>query len=334
MKPKNASITALSLRRMQEIHRLLKSGGRYSCGQLQEMLEVSQRTVMRDIAFLRDQFQAPIPDPPLPHGYYYTDLGWELPGEIHLGEGEFFAFVVAQKVVEGLGADSPFARTLQASLKKLSRHLAGRMPVRTEDLFHRGYDFEPGPLRQVSPEVLQVVDQALTRKAPVEIVYHSLHRGLERNQRVVEPYFLHNYRGDWYLVGYCRKAESMRTFALSRIESCHLVPNQTFRPRPDFDAQKHFENSLGIFSTGDAGPCRIWFSRQASNWILERQWHESQRAERLEDGSIELTLEVGPTVEVVRWILAHGADARPLSPPSLVEEIRRHVRDMAKGLEP
>ena len=42
------------------------------------------------------------------------------------------AFVVAQKVVQGMGPDSPFARTLQSSLKKLSRHLAGRMPVRAD----------------------------------------------------------------------------------------------------------------------------------------------------------------------------------------------------------
>ncbi len=334
MKPdKGSALTALSLRRMQEIHRRLKSGARLSCTQLAAELEVSPRTVIRDIAFLRDQFQAPIPEPPLPRGYYYMDPKWEFPGEINLDEGEFFAFVVAQKVVQGMGPDSPFARTLQSSLKKLSRHLAGRMPVRAEDLFHRGYDFDPGPLRQVLPEVLQEVDRALARKVPLEIVYHSLHRGLERNQRVVEPYVLRNYRGDWYLVGFCRKAEAMRTFALSRIESCQVVPDQTFHPRPDFDPEKHFENSMGIFTSGDPGPCRIWFSEQAARWILERKWHESQRAVRLEDGSIELTLDVGPTLEVIRWVLAHGSDARPLSPPSLVEEVRRHVRQMAASLD-
>ncbi len=334
MKPdKGSAVTALSLRRMQEIHRRLKSGARLSCGQLATELEVSQRTVIRDIAFLRDQFQAPIPDPPLPNGYYYEDPKWEFPGEIHLDEGEFFAFVVAQKVVQGMGPESPFARTLQTSLKKISRHLAGRMPVRAEDLFHRGYDFDPGPLRQVAPEILQEVDRALTRSAPVEMVYHSLHRGLERNHRVVEPYMLRNYRGDWYLVGFCRRAQAMRTFALSRIETCRVVPGQSFRPRPEFDPEKHLENSMGIFTTGDPGPCRIWFSEQAARWILERKWHESQRAERLEDGSIELTMDVGPTLEVIRWVLAHGADARPLSPPSLVEEVRRHVRQMAADLD-
>lgn len=328
-----AHVTAVSLKRMQDLHWQLKSGGRFSCAQLAEVLEVSPRTVMRDIAFLRDQFQAPIPDPPLPRGYYYTDLKWEFPGEIHLDEGEFFAFMVAQKVVQGLGADTPYARTLQASLKKLSRHLAGKMPVRMDDLFHRGYDFDLGPLREVKPEVLQEVDKALARKAPLKIVYHSLHRGLERNERVVEPYLLRNFRGDWYLVGFCRRADALRTFALSRIEDCAIVEGQSFRPRPDFDSEKHFENSLGIFVTGDPGPCRIWFSEKAARWILERKWHESQRAERLEDGSIELTLDVGPTIEVIRWILANGAEARPLSPPSLVEEVARHVREMARGLD-
>ncbi len=329
---KGSALTALSLRRMQEIHRRLKSGARYSCTQLASEMEVSERTIMRDIAFLRDRFQAPIPPPPLPLGYYYEDLDWEFPSDIQLDEGEFFAFVVAQKVVQGMGADSPFARTLQTCLKKLSRHLAGRLPVRTEDLFHRGYDFDMGPLRQVAPEVLQEVDRALARKAPVDLVYHSLHRGLERNRRVVEPYVLRNFRGDWYLVGFCRKANALRTFALSRIESCQVISNQTFRPRSDFDPEKHFENSLGIFASGDPGPCRIWFSEEASRWILERKWHDSQRCERLEDGSIELTLDVGPTLEVIRWVLAHGADARPLSPPSLVEEVRRHVQAMSARL--
>lgn len=330
---KGGALTALSLRRMQEIHRRLKSGARYSCTQLASDMEVSERTIIRDIAFLRDRFQAPIPPPPLPLGYFYEDLDWEFPSDIQLDEGDFFAFMVAQKVIQGMGADSPFASTLQTCLKKLSRHLAGRLPVRSEDLFHLDYDFDMGPLRQVAPEVLQEVDRALARKAPVDLVYHSLHRGLERNQRVVEPYVLRNFRGDWYLVGFCRKAKALRTFALSRIESCQVLSDQNFRPRSDFDPEKHFENSLGIFTTGEPGPCRIWFSEQASRWILERRWHESQRYERLEDGSIELILDVGPTLEVIRWVLAHGADARPLSPPSLVEEVRRHVRAMSAWLE-
>lgn len=321
--------TPRNMKRIYEIHQMLKSGRRVHCKELAERFECSLRTVMRCIAFLRDEFDAPIPDQPQ-EGYHYTDRTFELPGEVQIEEGEFFAFVIAQKVVEGLGPDSPYARTLQASLKKLSRHLAGRMPVRAEDLFHRGYDFDLGPLRQVSPEVSLEVDRALSRKAPLEMVYHSLHRGLARTERVVEPYLLRNFRGDWYLVGYCRRADALRTFALSRIESCRIVDGQTFRPRPDFDAEKHFERSIGIFVTGDPGPCRIWFSEKAARWILERKWHESQRAERLEDGSIELTLDVGPTVDVIRWVLAHGADARPLEPPSLVAEVDRHVREMGE----
>lgn len=325
--------TALRMERIHLIHDRLKRGGRVHAKELCELcesygLKASPRTIMRDIESLRSAFDAPIPDPPLPDGYYYTKK-FDLVGEVMLEEGEILAFMVAQRVVEGLGG-SPFAEALRNGLDRISKRLARKLPVRVEDLFQ----VDAGPLREVSPEVFLAVDRALSHRWPLLLSYRALSSDEGVTERVVEPYVLKNHRGDWYLIGYCRLRQAVRTFALSRMLRCSVVEGETFKVPADFDVEAYFANALSLFTGAKAERCTIWFSPLARRWITERRWHPSQEVEELPDGSIRLHLQVAVTQEVVRWILGHGEDAQALAPASLVAEVERHVRGMCRRLEP
>lgn len=312
------------------IHRALKSGRRCTAGELARELEVHVRTAYRDLDFLRDRLKAPL----VAHGnrgYSYSDLDYALP-DFTLTEGELLAFLVAERVVEGYaGSGAPFIRQMREGLQKLSQGLAGVVTVALDDLFHRRYQFDPGPLRQIRPEILEALHRALAQRQALEIGYEGLSRD-EVTRRVIEPYHLLNSRGDWYVVARCRLREDLRTFSVSRILECREGLG-SYRIPADFEPETYFRSALTIFRGEEVQEVRLRFAPRASRRILERTWHPTQRVERGEDGSVVLVLTVAPTIEVVRWILAHGPDVRVLAPEGLVEEVRREIREMA-GLYP
>lgn len=323
MKTVDANLTAQGLESILKIHDRLRGGGRHSRAELAELCECSTRTVSRYVDFLRYRFGAPIPEKAPRDGYHYTEK-FDLAGEVPISEGELLAFMVAQRVVESYG-DLPFVKDMRAALARLSKRLGGMVQVGVDGLLEKSYHVDSGPLRQVAPEVWLAVERSLRERRPLRLRYRSLSKQ-EVTDRAVEPYVLKNHRGDWYLLAWCRKASDLRMFALSRILHVEVKEDEVFQERPDVDVEAHFRSALSIFAGEKPERVRILFSARAARWILERRWHESQKVETQPDGSVILELQVAPTLEVVRWILAHGEDAEALEPPALVDEVERQVQ--------
>jgi predicted DNA-binding transcriptional regulator YafY len=67
--------------------------------------------------------------------------------------------------------------------------------------------------------------------------------------------------------------------------------------------------------------------------IRERQWHQDQKIEDAEDGGIVLELPVRSVEEARRFVLEYGSGATVLSPPDLVEDVRRQLEKMSRAYE-
>ncbi len=79
------------------IHKALQRGGFPNCSQLAAELEVSTKTISRDIDFMRDRMLMPIEYEASEHGYCYTREEVESLPTIDISEGELLALSVAQK---------------------------------------------------------------------------------------------------------------------------------------------------------------------------------------------------------------------------------------------
>lgn len=79
--------------RMWRIHELLAAGKYPNCFSLSTELEVSYRTVKRDIDYMRDHFDLPIAYDARRRGFYYTELVRRFPGAGSVAEAELFAVV-------------------------------------------------------------------------------------------------------------------------------------------------------------------------------------------------------------------------------------------------
>ena len=58
-----------------------------------------------------------------------------------------------------------------------------------------------------------------------------------------------------------------------------------------------------------------------AGYIKEKTWHETQKLEEMDDGSVIFQAEVAGLQEIKFWLLTWGAKARVLEPEALHREI-------------
>ena len=82
--------------------------------------------------------------------------------------------------------------------------------------------------------------------------------------------------------------------------------------------------SFGVFQ-GEPIHIKIWFSPDVAGYIKEKIWHESQKIEQQNDGSIIFEAEVAGTEEIKFWIMSWGASALVIEPESLRDDILKET---------
>src|SRR5690606_31735405 len=78
------------LERMMRLHAAIKAGSFPNCRKLAKELEVSAKTIQRDIDFMRDRLNLPIEYDQLHFGFTYTEPVTHFPS-IEVSEGEVVA---------------------------------------------------------------------------------------------------------------------------------------------------------------------------------------------------------------------------------------------------
>lgn len=167
-------------------------------------------------------------------------------------------------------------------------------------------------------EIINQVHAAAINKKTVEIVYFTMSRKKE-TRRKVDPYRVWFFNGTFYLIGFCHYRREVRIFALDRIKMLHQT-KESFETPPDFDPNAFLKASFGIYQ-GEPTPVKIWFSPEVAGYIKEKIWHETQKLESQEDGSLIFEADVAGSEEIKYWIMSWGAKAWVLKPESLKKEI-------------
>ncbi len=312
------------LERMSKLHSLLQGGTFPNCVFLAKSLEVSRKTIQRDLDFMRDRLSLPIAYDRRKFGFYYTKPVDALPA-LDVSEGELVALLVAQKALHqhhGTVYEAP----LRSACAKIAAAMSERISVDINDLASRVF-FKGESICEVHPSVFEVVGLAVRECRELAFNYRKLGADTEEARRI-HPYHLGCVNNQWYVFGWDTLRQGMRTFALPRVTKAEALDISFERPT-DFSIEAFLSHSLGVFSSeGKPFLVRIVFSSWAVQIVRERAWHSSQRILELPDHRLELQLELSSLVEVERWILSFGAHARVLEPPQLVDRIQECSRAM------
>jgi predicted DNA-binding transcriptional regulator YafY len=106
------------------------------------------------------------------------------------------------------------------------------------------------------------------------------------------------------------------------------ITDERFTPPKDFNLADFMRHSFKVMHD-ELYTVKVRVSPEWARWVGEKIWHESQRAKKDGDGSLELTFKVAGLDEIKRWILSLGPEAVVLEPEKLKEMVRK---DLSRNL--
>jgi proteasome accessory factor B len=306
---------------MLRIHQALQSGKFPNASTFARELEVSTKSIHRDLEFMRDRLDLPIEYDSHRVGYHYTEEVNAFP-TMQITEGELFALIVAEKALQQYRGTS-FEKPLLSAIKKMEQALPDTISLNLAEV-EQTISFRTRAEQILNLEIFDALAKATAHRQQLELTYRE--PGSKQTEtRLVDPYHLANINGEWYLFAYDHARKDIRTFVPARIQSVKQT-GKTFARPEKFSLDKRLRDSFGVHSGHGEYEVVIRFNAHAADYIREKKWHESQQLRELKNGGVELRLKLSSLVEIERWILSWGGDAVVVKPRELAESIRASAR--------
>jgi len=306
------------------IDRMIRDGmqsGQYSnCNSIAKEYEVSSKTIMRDIDYLKNQCDAPIEYDARKKGYYYSEANYKMPA-VSINASDLFAICLADKVL-AQHHDTPIYGKLKSVFKKIEESLPEKISIHPAWVDNRISIIQPQQT-SIIPEIWEMVADALQQGRTLAISYLKPSSEKSKNRRL-DPYHLMNFQGEWYLIAFCHKRQKVQTFAVSRIKEAKMLADG-FKVPDDFDFEK-INNRFGVFSGKSNFQVKILFSKKLAPYIAEREWHPSQKITRKKNGKLQLEITTSHLFDIKQWILSWGSGAKVLAPAALIAEVKDELQ--------
>ncbi|HSY37637.1 MAG TPA: YafY family protein [Acidobacteriaceae bacterium] len=234
--------------RLFRIVQLLRSGRLKTARALAERLQVSERTIYRDVRDLQLAGQ-PIEGEA---GVGYTlRREFDLPPLMFAPE-ELTALVLGARLVKAWGG----AENALAAGNALAR-IEAVLPPELAKSLDAILMYVPGfQMSQALRRLLDRVHAACAARRALSFAYTRLDG--EPSQRTVRPLALYCWSGTWTLVSWCEMRQDFRTFRLDRIAQCELL-DRTFEQRrgqrlKDYlkSMQPHIDAARARIAAGDS----------------------------------------------------------------------------------
>jgi predicted DNA-binding transcriptional regulator YafY len=190
---------------------LLQTRRDWPGGELAERLEVSRRTIRRDVERLRD-LGYPVESLTGPAGGYRLAAGMAMP-PLLLDDDEAIAIAVGLRTAARASVTG-IEETSVRALVKLEQVLPAHLRRRVQALGATTMSL-PAPGPTVDPQCLTVLAGGCRDHVGVRFLYSA--RDGTSGRRDVEPHALVNRGRRWYLVCWDRQRDDWRTFRVDRI---------------------------------------------------------------------------------------------------------------------
>lgn len=298
--------------RLFQILYLLLERGELTASWLSEKLEVSKRTIYRDVDALSS---AGIP--------VYASQGRG--GGIRLLEGfsldrSLFSEEDQQNILAGLQSMNAVGAYEDSQVISRVAGLFQKRPVEWVEV-----DFGSWDASRREKIYFETCKQAILTGCLLSFDYYNS-EGVHSRRRT-EPAKLYFRGGNWYLYGFCLEKQEWRLFRLSRMEEliqedCHFQPRPAPKLQDEYGSYGNAEKDMrGIIEM------KLRFSEAAAFQVLD--FFGPKGAERLQDGSFLVKASFPPGRWVRGFLLSFGSDVSVLEP----EWLRRELAEEAEKIK-
>jgi len=303
----------------------LQGGRSYTANELAKELEVSRRTVFRDLNMLE---MAHIP-------YYFDDAtgGYKI-------SRHFFLPPINLTLTEALAILMLTSRLKPAGGLPLLQHSA-RAAAKLENALPRAIRQQVGSVMSklsisLSPlsrhegldGTFDELANAIVTYRICRIVYISFY---ERKQIAlnIHPLRLVFIGRAWYLIAYSSKHKELRTFKLGRIKDLSQT-REKFTPSANVKLENYFGGAWSMIPEGNVYDIHLRFGKVVAGNVAEVQWHESQKTSWNNDGSLDFRVKVDGLGEITWWILGYGDQVDVLKPALLRKRVANTAAEVVK----
>jgi predicted DNA-binding transcriptional regulator YafY len=316
--------------RLMSMLALLQVRGRVSARALADELEVSLRTVYRDMEALNSAGVPIYATRGRAGGFALVDGYRSRPSTLTGAEAEALFLTGLPGPAAELGLGGVLAATELKLLAGLPPDLRERA-ARIRDRFHLD---APGWLREADPPPhLALIADAVWAQRRVQVRYERSNRVVV--DRCLDPLGIVLKAGTWYVVANADGSRSPRTYRVSRVREA-VALDDTFE-RPDgFDLQAHWVDYQRDYARRVfRGSATVRLSPAGRELlfllgpIVARAARDAM-GEAAADGWARTTVPIESTRHALHALMQLGADVEVLEPPELRELVAASARELAR----
>jgi predicted DNA-binding transcriptional regulator YafY len=310
--------------RLLKLLSLLQTHRGWSGTELAERLDVTTRTVRRDVERLRE-LGYPVHAVQGTSGYQ-LGAGASLP-PLLLDDDEAVAVAVGLRTAAG-GSVAGIEETSLRALTKLEQVLPSRLRHRVNTL-NTATVRVGGTGPAVDPDTLMTIADACRRHERLRFDYTSPRGG--GTTRTAEPHSLVSFGRHWYLVAWDTDRDDWRTFRVDRLSPrTPAGPRFAPRPPPDGDVAAYLSHQLSSRTWPVQATVTL---HEPADAIAARIWPGMGVVEAVDDRSCLLHVGADTPCSLVWMITSVDADFTLTSgPPELAEAFRAQAARCARAV--
>lgn len=309
---------------MLSVLNLIQSRGRYNARAIAAELEVSERTVFRDLEVL--EFSGVPWYFDTEQDCYRVRPGFRFP-TLALTEDEAIGQAIATTLTRVPGLDvsdgaAPATRKLAATSSEDIQEILSDVSQILQAIDLKLVDHSS------HHAIIRTVQSALLEGKQLAGVYQSPYAD-SPEKVVVHPYRLCLIKRAWYVIGHLDGEMEARTLRVARFRTLR-IRDQKANVAKDFDLRQHFGNAWAVYRGEISYDIELKFTPQAASIVTETQWHHTQHVTKHKDGSMTIFFTVDGLDEILRWILTWTGQVKIVKPDELRQ---RFVETLQVGIQ-
>lgn len=277
-------------------------------------------TLEKDI---RNMKQADVLDAPIVYcrknkGYYYSNPNFSI-NTIPLTDDDILTIKESLDLIKNLGGNNRVNERFSYAIQKILSAFKEEFPEGNIERKIIQTDYVEGAK---GFENFNKLLEACKKQQPLSFVHYSYSKR-KFSTVIAHPIRLKEFDNKWYLIAYSERHEALRTFGLDRIYEPNLLKRK-YISTPAAEVEHYCTDIYGVYPIENQAKQEITFltSIDVTNYFEAYPIHPSQKAEKNNSGSSFFTINVVPSMELIRLFRSYGRHLEVINPDWLRQQTK------------
>lgn len=279
----------------------------------------SKRTIQNDIKIMRSAdlgYFAPIKN--LAGNYFYTGENYSIKN-VTLSKLDVENISLASKIL-GQYKGFDFFKDLNGIFEKFE----SRLQIRIADKVQANIAFEKTQHLK-GQDFLKPLLTSINDKTVIEIAYRKFGDD-ESKTHSLHPYLLKEYQGFWYVLGWHPASNSIKTFAVDRIENVEFKTEIDFIENLTFNNDTYFKDTIGVtFKGNGAEQVMIQVDNIFAPYLKVKPLHHSQTILEVKPDHTVFEYLVVINQELENILMSHANHISIIKPTTLKASLKEKL---------